>query len=108
MLLIICYPSSKISYFIDEILNPYFSINWPSMILIRYTLERQDAFQRKFHIRQTKSDRERQRGRERWIDRQIYSWYTYAFLQVQARGRKDDLRPTKPVKRKWQSVIPPL
>ena len=26
ILLIICYPSSKILYFIDEILNPYFSI----------------------------------------------------------------------------------
>lgn len=36
--------------------------------------------------------------------RYIYCWFTYAFLQVGYRSRQDDLRLTKPVKRKWQSI----
>lgn len=49
----------------------------------------------------------RETKREKRTDhsmRYIYCWFTYAFLQVGDRSRQDDLRLTKPVKRKWQSI----
>lgn len=51
----------------------------------------------------TKRDQERDANGSQY-EVYIYCWFAYAFLQVGDRSRQDDLRLTKPVKRKWQSI----